>query len=230
MSTGSRQLPLDLPISPRYGAEDFLVSDCNETAYLYLERWPDWPARAAVLTGPPGSGKTHLAAIFAARAGGVCLAAVDVGVDRVPSLAERPAVVVEDVDRPGRNEAALFHLFNLAREGRTSVLFTGTGPLPGWGITTPDLLSRLRLAPALTIEPPDDALLGALLVKMFVDRQLVVDTHVLAYVLPRIERTFAAARAVVEALDREGLARGRRITRAVAAAALGSSALDDENG
>ncbi len=218
--TGSRQLPLDLPVVARYGAEDFLVSDCNERAYRFLESWPAWPDRVCVLTGPSGCGKTHLSAIFAKNSGGVMLGADEIGVAQVPALAERPSIVIEDADRLPRSESALFHLLNLAREGRTSILVTGTGPLGEWKIETPDLLSRLRLATGLAIDPPDDSLLRVLLVKMFVDRQLVVDTHVLDYLAPRIERSFAACRTIVELLDKEALALGRRITRPIAADVL----------
>ncbi len=220
LERGPRQLPLDLPVTARYGPEDFLVSDCNERAYRFLETWPNWPDPVCVLTGPPGSGKTHLAAIFAKASGGIMLEAAEIGVAQVPALAGWPSVVIENADREPRSEPALFHLLNLARQGETSVLVTGTGPLAAWNIVTPDLVSRLRLATTLSIDPPDDNLLRALLVKMFVDRQLVVDTHVLDFLARRIERSFAACRLTVEALDREALALGRRITRPVAAEVL----------
>lgn len=226
--TGARQLPLDLPVVARYGAEDFLISDCNERAYRFLESWPNWPDRVCVLTGPAGCGKTHLAAIFAKNSGGVMVGADAVSVPQVPALAERPSVVIEDADRLPRSEPALFHLLNLAREGRTSILVTGTGPLGEWRIETPDLLSRLRLATSIAVDPPDDSLLRALLVKMFVDRQLIVDTHVLDYLAPRIERSFAACRTIVELLDKEALALGRRVTRKVAGDVLRRIGLDDE--
>jgi chromosomal replication initiation ATPase DnaA len=130
--------------------------------------------------------------------------------------------VIEDLDRPDRDEAALFHLLNLARERQAFVLVTGAGPLDGWGLRTPDLLSRLRLAPSLSLEPPDDPLLKAVLVKLFVDRQLVVDTTVVDYIAVRIERSLARAAALVAALDREALSRGRRVSRPIAAEVLGT--------
>ena len=184
-----RQLALDLPVAARMGVEDFLVSPSNEAAFSVIERWPDWNA----WTLPADM-----------------LRAAD-----VPHLVSAGALVVEDCDH-GVDEAALFHLLNAARERRTSVVLTAeTGP-DAWGLATADLLSRLRLAPVARLEAPDDALVRAVLVKLFVERQMVVDTSVVDYIALHIDRSVAAARDFVAALDREGLARRRRITRALA--------------
>lgn len=210
------QLAFDLPVEPRYGGEDFLVGASNEQAYALIESWPEWPDPVVVLEGPSGSGKTHLAAIWAERARAWTVDASAATMERVPYLISNGALVVEDADRPGRDDAALFHLLNLARERGAFVLFTAAQPVGRWGVTTMDLLSRLRLAPHARIDPPDDALLRAVLVKLLVDRQLIVDTRVVDALALRIDRSLAMAGAVVEALDREALARGRRITRAMA--------------
>jgi chromosomal replication initiation ATPase DnaA len=215
-----RQLVLDLPVEPRFGRDDFLVSPSNEEAYSLLERWPDWPNPFLHLRGPAGSGKSHLAAIWALRAEAPVLPAASVTDEISAALADVPALVLENVDQGPFAEGALFHLVNIARERQISVLLTSAAPFECCGIATPDLLSRLRLAPSTEIHPPDDALLKAVLVKLFVDRQLVVDTSVVDYIATRIERSLARAAEVVAALDREGLSRGRRITRPVAAALL----------
>lgn len=218
---GPRQLSFDLPLDPRYGREDFLVGPENEAAYERIEAWPDWPHPVLVLVGPAGAGKSHLAAIWAERAHAWTVAADKVDLAEVPHLASNGALVVEDADRAdGRDEAALFHLLNgLAQRGAPAVL-TARRPVEAWGIATRDLVSRLRLAPAVAIEPPDEALLTAVLVKLFVDRQLVVDLAVVQALAPRIGRSIARARAVVADLDREALSRGRRITRPLALAVL----------
>lgn len=148
--------------------------------------------------------------------------------DKVPHLVSNGALALEDMDRGDRDEAALFHLLNLARERRTHVLITCETPPDRWGLTTPDLLSRLRLAPSVALDPPDDALLKAVLVKLFVDRQLVVDTSVVDYIALRIERSLAKAAEVVNLLDREALSRGRRVSRAIAAEILGAAQETDE--
>ena len=202
MAEAPRQLAFDLPLDPRFGREDFLVSPSNERAYALIERWPDWPDRVLHLSGPKGSGKSH--------------------------LASNGALVVEDADRGERDEAALFHLLNLSRERGAYLLLTSAAPVDAWGVRTPDLLSRLRLAPAVSLDPPDDALLKAVLVKLFVDRQLVVDTTVVDYLALRIERSLARAAEIVAALDREALSRGRRITRPMAAEILGRQPDGDE--
>jgi chromosomal replication initiation ATPase DnaA len=228
MSDRPKQLAFDLPLDPRFGAEDFLVSPSNERAYGLVERWPDWPDTILRLTGPPGSGKSHLAAIWATRANAWTVDAADVVGGRVPHLVSQGALVIEDADRAERDEAALFHLLNLARERRCALLLTSAAPVERWELRTPDLLSRLRLAPSVALDPPDDALLRSVLVKLFVDRQLVVDTSVVDYLALRIERSLARAREVVAALDREALSRGRRITRPMAAEWLMLQGLDED--
>jgi chromosomal replication initiation ATPase DnaA len=135
---------------------------------------------------------------------------------RVPELSSGGALVIEDCERGPQDEAALFHLLNLMRARAGGVILTARTAPNAWGLHTPDLISRLRLAPSVRIQPPDDALLKAVLVKLFLDRQLIVDTGVIDAVALRIPRSFAQARAVVHAIDRASLERGRRVTRTFA--------------
>jgi chromosomal replication initiation ATPase DnaA len=224
-----RQLAFDLPLDPRFGAEDFLVSPSNEQAYGLIESWPQWPDTILLLVGPRGSGKSHLASIWATNAHAWTVDAVAIAHDKVPHLVSNGALAIEDMDRGERDEAALFHLLNLAREKKASLLITCETPPDRWSLKTPDLLSRLRLAPSVSLEAPDDALLKAVLVKLFVDRQLVVDTSVVDYIALRIERSLAKASEIVALLDREALSRGRRVSRAIAAEILGAAQETDEN-
>jgi chromosomal replication initiation ATPase DnaA len=222
MRDGPKQLAFDLPLDPRYGREDFLISPSNERAYALIEHWPDWPDTILLLSGPSGSGKSHLASIWAAAAHAWTIDAFEAAAAEVPHVVSNGALVIEDVDRMDQGgEASLFHLLNVARERRASVLLTSAAPVEALRIRTPDLLSRLRLAPSVALDPPDDALLKAVLVKLFVDRQLVVDTSVVDFLALRIERSLAAAAAVVAALDKEALSRSRRITRPMAAEIVG---------
>jgi chromosomal replication initiation ATPase DnaA len=220
MTDTPRQLPLDLPIETRLEVEDFVISSSNEVAYQLIGKWPVWPDRVLLLTGPEASGKSHLAAVWASKSRAWIEKASDIKLDRVPHLVSSGALVMEDCDRSGLDEHALFHLINAARERGTYLLLTArTGPNE-WGLQTKDLLSRLRLAPEVKIDGPDDALLKAVLFKLFIDRQLVIDTTIITFIQSRIERSIAAARDFVERLDREGLARGKPITRALAAQLL----------
>jgi len=211
-----RQLVLDLPVDSRHGVEDFLIGPSNEAAYGLVESWPNWPESWLRLVGPEGAGKTHLAAIWAARAHAWTVPVTEVTEANVLHLISGGALVVEDCDRGPRDEAALFHLMNAVRARGGFLLLTARSAPDLWGVRVPDLLSRLRLAPHATIAPPDDALLRALLVKLFIDRQLVVDTSIIETLTLRMERSFAAARAIVDALDKLSLERGRRVTRALA--------------
>jgi chromosomal replication initiation ATPase DnaA len=210
-----RQLALDLPPLTSFSREDFLVSPSNEAAYAFIERWPDWPARRALLIGPTGSGKSHLAAIWSEAAKAVTMSARLLDDEAVPELVARGAIVLEDA-QAGIDETALFHLLNLVGEAGASLLISAHEVPDRWGLSLPDLISRLRAMTVLTIDIPDDDLFRMLLVKLFLDRQLVVDISVVDFLLRRIERSFDAARQVVAVLDREGLSRGRRITRALA--------------
>lgn len=220
------QLPLPFLHTPRLGPGDLVPSPSNAAARAAVQRWPDWPDRVLLLVGPEGSGKTHLARIWAARADASLHGPDDFGRD-LALLACRNGVI-EDADRAGLPEPALFHLLNLVREGRSSLLVTARAPPAAWSIATPDLLSRLRLAPLVAIAPPDDALMRAVLVKLFADRQLAVDAQVVDYLALRLDRSFEAARRAVDDLDRASLDDHRRIGRALASRLFGDPRLDDD--
>ena len=225
MREASRQLVFDLPVEPRFGRDEFLVGASNEAAFRLIERWPDGSDPLLHLTGPQGSGKSHLGAIWAARVGASSLDARAIDFASVPEIARAPALLVENIDRGPLDEPALFHLLNLARETGAATLFTSARQLGPDVIATPDLLSRLRRAPQIVLGEPDDRLLRAVFVKLFADRQLLVDPNVVEYLVVRIERSFAQAAAIVATLDREALRRGGRITRSVAAEVLGMEVL-----
>jgi chromosomal replication initiation ATPase DnaA len=219
-----RQLVLALDHVESFAREDFLAGPSNSAALALIERWPDWPARAMVLAGPEGSGKTHLASIWAETAGARVLAARLLDQADLPSAFATGALVVEDLGPAGLDERALFHLLNLAREDGATVLFTARSAPAAFPVTIRDLASRLRALPMVTLAPPDDALLRALIVKLAADRQLTVDTALVNYLANRIERSFAAVREAVKRLDEEAMRRQRPVTRALAAELFRESA------
>ena len=216
MSARPRQLALALDHAESYAREDFLSGPCNEAALRLIDCWPDWPANAVALIGPEGSGKTHLAMMWAAAAGARVIAGGALAEAEVPSALATGALVVEDAAARA-DDRALFHLINLAREEKASLLFTARAAPATWPVAIPDLTSRLRALPVATLQSPDDAMLRALIVKLAADRQLTLDETVVSYLSSRIERSFAAARAAVIALDNEALRQGRPVTRALAA-------------
>jgi chromosomal replication initiation ATPase DnaA len=217
MTGGPRQLPLDLPHEPSFAREDFLGAPSNAQALRAIEAWPDWAGRMLLLAGPPGSGKSHLGAIWARAAQAAIVEAPSLPEANPAELARSKAILVENADRVGAGEADLFHLINLARESGAYLLLTARGAPDRWGLEKPDLRSRLRLAPIVTLDEPDAELARAVLFKLFSDRQLAVEPAVIAYIALRIDRSLGAARAIVEALDREALARGKAVTRSMAA-------------
>jgi len=216
MSFPPRQLALALDHAESYGREDFLQGPCNASALALIDAWPDWPARAVALIGPEGSGKTHLATIWAAAAGARAVSARALGEIDLPSALATGALVVEDAGAMA-DERALFHLINMAREEGAFVLFTARTVPSTWPAVTPDLVSRLRALPTVMLQAPDDAMLRALIVKLAADRQLPLEEAVVSYLSTHIERSFAAARAALITLDREALRQGRPPSRALAA-------------
>jgi|SRR5579862_1490369 chromosomal replication initiation ATPase DnaA len=218
MASRPRQLALSLDHAESYAREDFLSGPCNAAALALVDGWPDWPANTVALVGPEGSGKSHLAATWTMAAGArVISGRALTQSDLLPSLATG-ALVVEEA--AAADERALFHLINLAREQEAFLLFTARTPPSTWPILLPDLVSRLRAIPVVTLQAPDDALLRAVIVKIAADRQLDLDESTVTYLSTHIERSFAAARAAVIALDDEALQRGRPPTRALAAEML----------
>ena len=226
-STAPRQLALALGHAESLAREDFLPGPSNAEAVALIERWPDWPGRVVALTGPEGSGKSHLAAIWANIAGARFISAHALEEADLPAALATGALVIEDIV-PASGERALFHLMNLARADDASLLLTARIPPVQWPVGLPDLASRLRAVPTVAVAPPDDALLRAVLVKLFTDRQMKVDESLIAYLANRIERSFAGARAAVETLDREAMRRQRPLTRGLAAEVFREGgALDD---
>lgn len=205
------QLPLDLGFRPALGRADFLIAPCNAAAVAWLDRWPQWPGTALALWGPAGSGKTHLVEVWRARSGAVTIEPRALSSALVPQLlgAARD-VAIDDAD--GADEEALLHLYNLLAERQGHLLLAAREPPARWSLHLADLRSRLLASAAVAVEAPDDALLGAVLVKQFADRQLRIGEDVIAYLLPRIERSFAAVQDIVAALDHAALAGQRAVT------------------
>ncbi|MGQ0446555.1 MAG: hypothetical protein ACT4O2_15900 [Beijerinckiaceae bacterium] len=214
------QLTLNLAPDPGFERENFFVSGSNEQAYAMIELWPSWPDSTLLILGPPGAGKSHLGAIWVSLAKAGIRSGASLAAEDIEALAAAGPLLLDDADAIGQSEARLFHLVNLMRERGAALVLTAKSPPDAWGLRTADLLSRLRLAPAVEIGPPDDALMRAVLVKLLIDRQLIVDTAVVGYIALRIERSLGAARAFIDALDREALARKSRISRAIAADVL----------
>jgi chromosomal replication initiation ATPase DnaA len=221
-SVQPRQLALALPHAERLTRDDFLEGPANEAGLSLIDSWPDWPNRIMLLVGPEGSGKSHLASIWAELSGARSTSAYALTADAVPGALATGALVVDDLKPQGFDERALFHLLNLARQDEAYVLMTARIPLSAFEVELRDLRSRLRAVPVVTLLPPDDLLLRALIVKFCADRQLIVDESVVSYLTSRIERSTTAARQAVELLDSEALRLGRPVTRALAAELLRS--------
>jgi chromosomal replication initiation ATPase DnaA len=215
-----RQLAFDLPVRETLGRDAFFVAGPNAAGVALIDDWASWPGGRAVLFGPKGAGKTHLAQIWAAESRAMTCAASDLRSGDVTTLVAAPAVIVEDVDRDDTDNAALFHLLNLAGAEGRAVLMTGRAAPGDWPLTLPDLKSRVQGARAAELGPPDDTLLQAVILKLFDDRQIAVAPNLLSYLSDRMERSFHAAQSLVATLDAEGLAQGKPVTRALAARVL----------
>lgn len=217
--TAARQLPLDLGHRPAQGRADFLIAPSNAQAVGWIDRWPAWPAPALIIHGPAACGKTHLAAVWKDRTNAAFADMTNFAAHDARALAGSAEHLVLDHIDPWLGdrtaETVLFHLYNIMRDEGRSLLLTMRMAPQRAEFAVADLASRLRAAPAAAIEPPDDSLLAAVLVKLFSDRQIVMGSEVLDYILPRMERSFAAARDLVSAADRLALAEKKPVSVAL---------------
>ncbi|MBR1136724.1 MAG: DnaA/Hda family protein [Bradyrhizobium sp.] len=215
-----RQLAFALPHAESLTRDNFLEGAGNAAGLALVDAWPEWPARTMFLVGPDGSGKSHLAAIWAEQSGARSLSAQALDIAAVPRALATGALVLEDLSPTAFDERALFHLLNLARQDEAYILITAREAPATMPVALSDLRSRLRACPVVTLLPPDDQLFRALIVKLAADRQLTIDEAVVSYLATRIERSYAAARHTVALLDNESLRLGRPVTRALAAELL----------
>ena len=215
---GPRQLPLDLGHEPSHAEDDFLVGEGNALAHARILSWPHWPDGMTLLVGPAASGKSHLGRIFIERSDAV--AVMPETVVAIASAGGCAPLLIEDVDRGAYDEHALFHLLNQAMRGERSLLMSAREDVALWPLRTDDARSRARRASVFRLEISDDIELSQMIVKLFGDRQIKVDPKVIAYVVPRMERSHEEAAALVDLMDRLALAKGSAITRNLAAEAL----------
>ncbi len=219
----ARQLILDLPVRPALGRDDFFVSPANALALSVIDAPGGWPQGKLLLVGPEGAGKTHLTQVFAHDHSAAVVTASALDPARVADLAEAGTVAVEDADRVAGHaaaETALFHLHNLVLSEGGRLLLTARAAPQRWDLSLPDLASRMQATQIALLDPPDDALLAAVLVKQFADRQLLVPAPLVPWLVARMERSLAAARDLVAALDAQALAQGRPIGQKLAAEVL----------
>jgi chromosomal replication initiation ATPase DnaA len=209
------QLALDLQFRPALGRSDFVVSDSNRDAVAWLDRWPDWPSRVLAIHGPAGCGKTHLAHVWQTRSNARFVTEIDAAqleAGGAVILDEPPVTVLADSEGGKALQIALFHFLNRLRELQGSLLILHREAPARWPVQLPDLASRLAAIPAIAVAEPDDTLLAAVLGKHFADRQLVVGTEVIDFLVRHIERDFAAAATAVAVIDQAALSSRRRIT------------------
>jgi chromosomal replication initiation ATPase DnaA len=221
----AEQLPLALTHDAATGRDDLLIAEPVSAAVAIIDAWPHWPSPVVILTGPAGSGKSHLASIWREKSGAIAIHP-KAGADAAMQAAAGP-VLFEDADRCGFDENALFHVINSVKENRTSLLMTARLWPMSWSVSLPDLRSRLKAATVVEIGEPDEDLLGQVIIKLFADRQLNIDDRIVAYIVQRMERSMEAAQGVVDRLDRLALARGTRITRTLAAEVMESLARNE---
>lgn len=220
----AEQLSFDLPSKPALGRDDFFIAASNRLAVSTVENSGAWPSGKLILSGPVGSGKTHLAHVWAAQTGSRIIPAADLSADLVPDLCHS-GVVIEDVPQIGADPSAqdaLFHLHNLLLANGQLLLMTGKGSPRHWAMSLPDLQSRLDGTQTVALEAPDDALLAAVLAKLFADRQITPKPDVIPFLMTRMERSFDAAQRLVATLDQATLTEGRNLTRRFASQLLGA--------
>jgi chromosomal replication initiation ATPase DnaA len=221
------QLPLAFETGRSYARRDFVPGEANEVALAFVEAWPEWPARACAIWGPLGSGKTHLAQIWRARADASAIALQELSVERVAALPPGGAVLIDDADREDGGPA-LFHLLNFVNQAGGWLLMTGVDAPQRWPARVPDLHSRLTALPGVGLKDPDEALMARVLLKLFAERQLKVPEALLDYLIPRLRRSFADAERIVVLIDSLALQQKRNISVEIGGQAL--RVLESEGG
>ena len=197
---GQIALPLDWPVADR--EEDFLLSESYRAVFEHLRRWALWPVMATLITGPRKSGRSLLGRIFVRKTSG-----------RLFDNAE------------SHDEEALFHAWNDAQARRRPLIIIADAAPPAWEIQLPDLRSRLAATPHVEIGPPDDLLIGQLIVKLLGDRGIAAPPDLADYLVPRIERSYLAVLEVIDVLDRVTLSHHKRMTVPLAKRALDEAGL-----
>ena len=208
------QLTFDLPAGVALTAGDFFVSEANAAAYVLVTHVDSWPERKLVLTGPEGSGKSHLARVFATNEDALIIQA-----DTLTGDMTRPKkpVVIENVEGlTTSGETAMFHLHNHMRETGLPLLITARSAPSRWNIALPDLASRMQATTPTVIGDPDDDLLTAIIMKLFADRQIMPSPKLPSFLAARIERSFKAAADIVGAMDEASLRLKRDVNEKLA--------------
>jgi chromosomal replication initiation ATPase DnaA len=216
----ARQLVLDLALRPALGRDDFLVTPANAAAVAMIDEYPDWPHYGVVLAGAPGSGKSHLLAVWRQAAGAQLVDAAELGRMPPDRLTAGGALAIDNAPGASLDERALFHLLNLARQTGAHVLMASETDPAQWQVALPDLASRLKALAVARLEPPDDALLRGVMVKLFADRQISVEESVISYLMLRMPRSLEAVRALVADIDRQALIEKAPVSRGLAARVL----------
>lgn len=210
------QLPLSLVLPDNAAVKDFFVTQANQLAFGWVEKWPDWPApyHAVNIYGPKGCGKSHLASIFGAKIHALTL--VKMPRFERDMLAPYDGYILDGVNDGGAwDEEALFHFMNYLAETGKSAFITSQDPLSQMKWRLPDLASRMRSLAAQQVAMPDDVLLEALLDKYFANRQCQVAEPAMRYILMRVDRSYEALAEIVQAIDKISLAEKRPVTTAL---------------
>lgn len=215
-----RQIPLDLGHEAGLSRDDLIVTGANRDAAAFVEAWPDWPGPSGIVVGPPGSGKTHLAAIWQAAAGAIQMATAELSTIGQQGLSGSENILIDDIGETPFDNSGLFHLLNALRSGGGSLLMTARRYPASWPVDLPDLASRLKASATVAISEPDDVLLSGVITKLFADRQLSIDPAVVSYIVSRMERSLVTAIRIVGKIDSMALERKARITRNLASQAL----------
>lgn len=223
--TQAQQLLLELPLKPNYSKADFIESTCNREAIQWIERWPDWPMKMLAIFGESGCGKTHLAHIWQEKSQARYLTPKDLShLSPLEAITDASAIIIDDVDRMFLQNAMiegtspedwLFHFYNLVKEGDINLLLCCQNPPTQWQVSLPDLKSRLATIMSVSVNPPDEGALNAVLFKICSERGLNLSVDVAEYILRRVERSFDCLRSLVVTLDQLTLSEHRQLTLGV---------------
>ncbi len=209
----SEQLLLDLAGAPSLTRDDLIVSPANLDAASLVDRWPAWSAPFAVLVGPQGCGKTHLAEIWRKHSHAHRVNPGKLTDDDLDAAQHGEQLLIDGLTPENLDETRLFHLMNAVRNAKSHMLLTAESPMEHWPIDTADLMSRIKSATTIHIAAPDDTLLTGVITKLFSDRQIEVQPAVIEYIVQRTERSLGVANQLVDQLDKMALINKSGVTK-----------------
>ena len=214
----SKQLYFDMPDKTALGIEDYIITESNSFAFDLISRMIKGEINQGVISGPSFSGKTHLSKILIKNMGSNESLYIDRDFKKIiEKVGSSNLIVIENIDKvlEDKSEEDLFHIINFTKESDKRLLMTSGKSISNIEFKLEDLKSRLNAIIEAKIMQPDDELMKLVLIKIFNDKQLLINPNVIDFLRSRLERSYKSINDFIEKIDKFSLERGKKITIAL---------------